>query len=361
MGNPTICLNMIVKNESAVITRCPDSVAHLIDYWVISDTGSEDGTQNIIKDYFLEKNIPGILREDEWQDFAHNRNLALQPALDKADYILIMDADDFIECKKDYYLPIRAADSYQLKTTRENIIYYCNKLVKGGLNWRWVGVLHEYLFCESAKPAVNLEGDYLVHSTTDGDRSTNPDKYKNDIRILEKGLQDEPNNDRYQFYLAQSYRDDRNYEQSLIHYQKRVEMGGWYEEVYYSLLEVARNKMRLEYPVQEILDGLMRAHAYRPERLEAMHDAVKLCREKALFNLGYQLASGITETSQPNDVLFVEDEVYAWRLLDEISICAINAGYKEHGGRLLNKVIDTQTFPEAEKDRIQSNLKFAMS
>jgi len=45
---PTVCLNMIVKNESEVITRCLKSVLPLIDYWVISDTGSTDGTQKII-------------------------------------------------------------------------------------------------------------------------------------------------------------------------------------------------------------------------------------------------------------------------------------------------------------------------
>lgn len=360
MSQPTICLSMIVKNESAVILRCLDSVAHLIDYWVISDTGSVDGTQDIIRDYFAEKNIPGILREDEWQDFAHNRNLALKPALDKADYILIMDADDYIECEKNYQLPIQDAVAYQLKTIRGSILYYCNKLVKSGYDWRWVGVLHEYLSFDNMPIPVNLEGDYLVYSTTDGDRSTHPDKYKNDIQLLEKGLRDEPDNARYQFYLAQSYRDDGNYEQSLVHYQKRVEMGGWYEEVYYSLLEVARNKRRLQYPVHEVIDTLMCAHAYRPVRLEAMYDAINLCRLSGLFHLGYQLSLSITQTPKPvDDVLFVEREIYEWRLLDEISICAINAGYKKRGEALINTLLDAQSYPEIESSRIQANLEYA--
>ena len=46
-----ICLNMIVKNESKVIKRCLDSIMPLIDYWIIVDTGSDDGTQQIIKNY----------------------------------------------------------------------------------------------------------------------------------------------------------------------------------------------------------------------------------------------------------------------------------------------------------------------
>ena len=42
----TLCLCMIVKNESRVIERCLSAVRPLIDYWVISDTGSTDGTQD---------------------------------------------------------------------------------------------------------------------------------------------------------------------------------------------------------------------------------------------------------------------------------------------------------------------------
>ena len=54
----TICLNMIVKNESKIMKRLLDSVYKIIDYWVIVDTGSTDHTKELIKEYFAEKNIP---------------------------------------------------------------------------------------------------------------------------------------------------------------------------------------------------------------------------------------------------------------------------------------------------------------
>lgn len=361
MSHPTVCLSMIVKNESAVITRCLDSISHLINYWVISDTGSEDGTQDMIKNYFASKNIPGILREDKWLDFAHNRNIALKPAMEKADYVLIMDADDFLECDKGSPLPIKDADSYRLKTIRKNIIYYGNKLVKSSLDWNWVGVLHEDLLCHQMRAQVDLPGDYLLHSTTDGSRSTDPDKYKNDIRVLEKGLRDEPENTRYQFYLAQSYRDDGNYEQALVHYTKRVEMGGWYEEVYRALLEIGRQKIYLNYPFAEIIEALMRAYTYRPVRYESIHDAVKLCRIKGYFHLGYHLSMPITETPLPRDVLFVENLVYEWQLFDEMSICAINSGHKKWGNHLLKQVINAKTIPASDRERMLNNINFSLT
>jgi glycosyltransferase involved in cell wall biosynthesis len=79
--NKTICLNMIVKDESLVIQRCLSSIIEWIDYWVIIDTGSTDRTQQIIRDYL--KHIPGELHEHPWVDFAFNRNEALSFAKKK--------------------------------------------------------------------------------------------------------------------------------------------------------------------------------------------------------------------------------------------------------------------------------------
>ena len=101
----SICLNMIVKNEKHIIKQTLDNICSYIDfsYWVISDTGSTDGTQEFIKEYFKEKNIPGELFEDEWRDFAYNRNLAIEHGFNKSDYLFFFDADGF--CGELFLLP----------------------------------------------------------------------------------------------------------------------------------------------------------------------------------------------------------------------------------------------------------------
>lgn len=108
----TICLNMIVKNESHVIRRCLDSVKNLIDYWVIVDTGSTDGTQEIIRDHL--KEVPGQLFERPWKDFGYNRTEALELAKDQGDYLLFMDADDWLEFDSDFELPPLTEDIYSV-------------------------------------------------------------------------------------------------------------------------------------------------------------------------------------------------------------------------------------------------------
>ncbi|WP_225094669.1 hypothetical protein [Streptomyces sp. CoH27] len=44
MKPQTLCLCLMVKNEARVIERCLELVRPLVDTWVISDTGSTDGT-----------------------------------------------------------------------------------------------------------------------------------------------------------------------------------------------------------------------------------------------------------------------------------------------------------------------------
>lgn len=111
-GKKTICLNMIVKDEEPVITRCLGSVKPIIDYWVIVDTGSSDKTKEVIREFM--KDIPGELHERPWKNFEHNRNEALELAKGKADYLLIMDADDHLQFDPSFKLPVMNLDSYRM-------------------------------------------------------------------------------------------------------------------------------------------------------------------------------------------------------------------------------------------------------
>jgi glycosyltransferase involved in cell wall biosynthesis len=84
----TMCLNMIVKNESHIIEKTLENLCAYINFtfWVICDTGSVDNTVEIILNFFNKKNIPGEVLFNEWRDFGHNPTLALNAACNKTDY-----------------------------------------------------------------------------------------------------------------------------------------------------------------------------------------------------------------------------------------------------------------------------------
>jgi len=58
-ARPAICLNMIVRNEAHIVAEVLDAVAPYISSWVIVDTGSDDGTQDLITNHMARPWHPG--------------------------------------------------------------------------------------------------------------------------------------------------------------------------------------------------------------------------------------------------------------------------------------------------------------
>lgn len=349
----TICLNMIVKNESAVIRRCLDSVRPLIDHWVIVDTGSDDGTQQIIKDYM--KDIPGELYERPWVNFGHNRNEALQLAKEKADYLLFIDADEILVCDQNFTLPDLGKDFYHVMTHFNGTSYTRVQLIKSSLNWKWIGVLHETLdSTEAHTNEILLNIINRVH--TDGNRSQDSEKYKKDAKILEAALANEPDNKRHVFYLAQSYKDAGDYEKSLIYYQKRIGMGGWQEEIYWSILQIGIIQQILNFPSATIIATFNKAYQSRPSRIEPLYYLANYYRLKGDYDLGYLMASMAMKMPVTNDILFVQKWMYDYGALLELSICAYWVGNYAESAQLCQKLLALSNLPSNVQECTEKNL-----
>src|SRR5262249_23429061 len=157
-ARPAICLNMIVRNEAHIVHEVLDAVAPYINSWVIVDTGSDDGTQDVIRGHMSNLGIPGELHERPWRNFGHNRSEALRLAEGHGDYIWVIDADDMVVGTPDFsgllvdvYL-VRVRDSDSLRT------YWRRQLFRNGLRWRYKGVVHEYADCDDPFVEARLEG-----------------------------------------------------------------------------------------------------------------------------------------------------------------------------------------------------------
>ena len=349
---------MIVKNETQVIRRCLESVRPLIDYWVIVDTGSSDGTQALIKDFL--KDTPGELYEKPWINFGHNRNEALQLAKNKADYLLFIDADEVLAYDSDFTLPELDKDFYYIMTHFSGTIYARVQLIKNSLDWRWKGVLHEIVDSPEARTRGTLRGVInAVH--TDGARSQDPDKFKKDIAILEAGLLDEPDNTRYVFYLAQSYKDAGDYENSLKYYQKRIGMGGWGEEVFLSMLETGLMEQALNKPSKSILSAFITAYHYRPSRMEPLYYMAHYYRTHEDYALGYLIASTAVNIPLSNDLLFVQQWIYEYGAWLELSICAYWMGKYEECAQICHRLLALPHLSENVRTCVERNLSAANS
>lgn len=235
---------MIVKNESAVIKRCLDSVKHLIDSWIIFDTGSTDNTVEVINTE-LKKTHGGVIASD-WVNFAHNRSEYMEEAFyyrDDIDYILVMDADEIL-IDKGFDKEKLSADMYNLKYTGD-LGYSYPVIFNAKKKWKYEYVTHEI-------PVADFEGDYVQEELDTlvidhrHDGGTIGEKYIRDIALIKKELVKDPQNQRYLFYLAQSYFDIMDWENAYITYRLRIKAGGWNEEIAYSWYRAGLCALHLE-------------------------------------------------------------------------------------------------------------------
>jgi glycosyltransferase involved in cell wall biosynthesis len=358
----TICLNMIVKNEAHVIERCLASARPLIDRWCIVDTGSTDGTQDMIRNFM--RGVPGSLHERSWKNFAHNRNEAMDFARrENCDYVLFIDADEVFEFAADFTWPALTAPSYELLFRYDGTQYTRPMLVRSSEAWRWVGVLHEYLECPGA-PVATLLPAPTICQRHDGARAHDPRTYERDAAILEQGLIDEPENARYVFYLAQSYRDAGKLSDARTTYERRAAMGGWDEEVWYSLFQIAVLTERLRETPERVSAAYLRAFQHRPSRAEPLVELARFHRIRAEYAQAYLYAKHASEIIRPADRLFVDAATYEWRALDELGISAFyvtNNDARRAGAKAVHELIASSVFatlPLPDQQRIRNNLAF---
>ncbi len=354
----TICLNMIVKNESPVIRRCLDSVSGIIDHWVIVDTGSSDGTQEMIRTHMAD--LPGVLIEQPWIDFAHNRSEALRAARGKADYVLVIDADEVLELDQGFELPELLADSYAFEMRSGGVSYYKVQLVRDSLDWSFRSVVHEYIYSERALTEARMPGLRTLRFP-DGARARDPLTYRKDAVLLEGGLLKEPDNARYMFYLAQSYRDSGEPQLAIDRYQKRVAMRGWIEEVWFSLYQIAQLKKEMRAPWAEVAEAFLTAYQTKPDRAEPLYHLGlyhQAKREFALSNLYFQQA--LTIPYPATDQLFIEKAVYDTLLPLEAAVASFYVGDHAAAIETNNRLLANPETSPALIELIERNRRYSL-
>ncbi len=352
-----ITLNMIVKNESKIITRLFDSVLPLIDNYCICDTGSTDSTQEIIKNYFDTKGIQGKIISEPFKNFEYNRNFALEQCIRMGDYILLLDADMILQIGPEFNKSILTKDFYCLLQGTDTNFYKNTRIVKNKPGIKYKGVTHEYLDVSGAE-TIQKELLFILDC---GDGGSKHDKFERDIRLLTEGVQNEPKNVRYHFYLANSYFCINDYQNAIEWYKKRIALKDWEQEVYYSYYRVGLCYKEL----QDFPNALFywnEGYDYMPTRVECIYEILKYCREKSKykqFMIYYPTCKSIvdkTTEKEKSEFLFLHNDIYTYKLDFEYSIISCYIGVKEIGSYL------TRMFNNCDEewliDNVLRNMKF---
>lgn len=338
---------MIVKNEAERIRETLESVKTAIDSWCILDTGSTDGTQDIIRDVF--KDIVGQLHEEPiityadtgFIDFAATRNRGLELAGTDEPFLLLLNGDDTLQngdalkefCKANlngqhggYYIKIVGCPRGE---------YDSSRLMRTSVKWRYSLPTHEVLHGEGLVGGrVPVAQIYHVEDPWEKRISL----WERDAKILESWLKNNPTDTRAIFYLAQTFECLGNHKKALQYYKQRIPFGGWEEEVYEAYRRVAQCMGHLGEPWEKVQQAFLDTHASLPRRIEPIFQIAEYWFKKDNHALAYLFASrGLDVPLPTNDAFFVDREMYEWRLADIVATSAFYIGEKKVGRKAAHK------------------------
>lgn len=317
MTPPTLCLNMIVKNESKIIKRMLDSVYSIIDCYCICDTGSSDDTIEIINAYFEEKGISGKIVHEPFQNFQYNRNVALANCLGMSDYILLMDADMILKINSKFNKnDLVNFDCAHILQGNETFYYNNVRIIKNDNLSKYIGFTHEYLSTpDGIKTKLYRINELFISDIGDGGSKSN--KFERDVKLLKMSLENEPNNPRTHFYLGNSYFDAGLFDQAIEWYEKRVLLGAWEQEIWYSYYRLGQIYYDKK-TFHKAIEYWLQATEIVPFRIENFYNIINHYQKENKFEIAetfYSSALDILKKPCDRDIfLFYQKDVYEMKI-----------------------------------------------
>lgn len=356
-----LCLNAVVRNESARILRMLDSVRSVICSFAVLDTGSTDNTVDLIEQWGKANNIPGIVGRGAFVNFSQARNQALDmarswhqlPTTPWFDYFLLVDADmELVVTIPALAFKGLTGDAYEMAQKAGTYSYNNLRLLSTASSAKYVGVTHEYL--NVASSGVIAGAHFIDHA----DGANRSEKFPRDIRLFEEDLKTDPDNGRTWFYLGNTYRDMKEFAAAERCYRKKLTLPTWPEEDWLTQVNLA-NCLEEQGREDEYVAAALAAYQMRPSRAEPLHALAKHYRLKSASALATLFAEKGLATPRPSDKLFVEDWVYDWGFREEYSI----AGYyqqetREKAFKIINGLALDPTAPDHIRAGARSNMVF---
>ena len=261
-SNNLINMCIMVKNggpqfEEMLLKNLP-----IFDRWTILDTGSTDGTIDIIHKVLVGKKR-GTLYQEPFINFRDSRNRLLELAGDECKYLLMLDdtytiAGDLVEFLNEISGE-QTTDSFTLYIKSDDVEYGSNRLLKSDRNLKYLYKIHEVVQQETnMNIVIPFEKAHIIDGRFDYMEERTMNRKQLDITLLFEELQEDPNNPRTYYYLGQTYNILQDYEKAYRYFLERGNhpVDGFIQEKIDAIFEAARIanfKLLKEWPICEQL------------------------------------------------------------------------------------------------------------
>jgi len=388
---PKLILNTIVKNESHCILTMLESAIKISDAIVIADTGSTDGTQDIIRKFGEDNNIPTYVFERPFDDFENSRNFGMQKARDVVKelgwnendcWTWWCDADETIIVDSKFDKNQFKNDLYMMNTFIGQMKYTRNTFARVSKPFRFYGPIHEFIICDDKNITSGLAENVHVDVKMIGAswQGNIPTKYLSHAHILEKYINENRQDPRWIFYTAQSYHDsasipdnreenEERLRRSLKYYRERVgRTDGYAEEIYYSQYRIGTIMRVIEEPWNLTHQELLKAYSMDPLRGESIKTIIDYYLQVGEWSLAYLYTKFAVENFHgknpyPTRLLFVDESLYKWKFLESHAAACFYTGKNSESKETYNKILQAvkdhpQSFSPEDLKKIEINGQF---
>ena len=388
---PKLILNTIVKNESHCILTMLKSAIQISDAIVIADTGSTDGTQEMIKKFGEENNIPTYVFERPFDDFEKSRNFGMEKAREVVKelgwnpddcWTWWCDADETIVVDPKFDKRQFNRDLFMINTYIGQMKYTRNTFARTSKPFKFYGPIHEFIICDdkniTSGLAENIHVDVkMIGASWQGDI---PTKYKNHAFVLEKYIDANRQDPRWIFYTAQSYHDsaslpdnkeenEERMRRSMKYYRERISRtDGYAEEVFYSQYRVGTIMRILEEPWNLTHQELLKAYAMDPLRGEPIKTIIDYYLQVNEWNMAYLYTKFAKvnfhgKNPYPTRLLFVDEALYEWKFLEAHCAACFYTGRMDEARSGFQEILNIsktkpQFFTPEDYKKIEMNAQF---
>ena len=240
-----IHLCIMVKNGGAIFERVLTENLPIIDRWTVLDTGSTDGTQDVVRRVLAGKK--GQLIEEPFLNFRDSRNRCLELAGQSCKYTLMLDDTYAVRGDlRSFLRDVRSdqyANSFSLLILSDDTEYYSNRVLKAACELRYIYTIHEVIQPkDNVAVVIPKEAATIFDYRVDYMEKRTMDRKRYDLDRLFEMREEDPTNPRHLYYLGQTYNLLENWESAAKYFELRATstLEGFKQEAVDSWFELAR-------------------------------------------------------------------------------------------------------------------------